>query len=507
VNDSVTSTIPQSERRWRTILLALALSHLVLALGVVLARIGYRFELEWMEGAMVDHVARLLEGQKLYVRPTMDFVSYNYPPLYYWLSGALARLMGLGFLPLRLVSLLGTLGCLALLYVWAKRETGDRLAGVLSMGLFAATFKVGGAWFDVARVDMLALFLLLAAFWVLRQGKGVRSGLAGGALVTLAFLTKQVMLAAALPLMLLLAMTRRSQAAGLWGTVIVAGGLATWLLDRANDGWYLYYVFDLPRRLPPSWPAAADFWVKDVLGTTAIATLVAALYPLLRWRGDSAGRVRFDLAAVAGLVAVSWASRLPIGGFNNVLLPAYLGLALLFGPGVHAALQWVRGAPPRYAEPLARGLCALCALQLVWLAYNPVSQVPRPRDAAAGRWLLERIAQVQGEVLMPYHGYLPRLAGKRTYAHWMSVSDVVRWDARGQGARLEQEIREAMRAHRFTVVILDTSKWLEDLVTEGYREVGPVFDLERKDDFWTVTGLKTRPQLLFGPKPPAGPPD
>ena len=84
-------------------------------LVVALLRIGYPFELEWMEGAVADHVLRILSGQPLYVRPSLDFVPFVYPPLYFYVSAGFAKLLGFSLLPLRLVSLLSSLACFAVI--------------------------------------------------------------------------------------------------------------------------------------------------------------------------------------------------------------------------------------------------------------------------------------------------------------------------------------------------------------------------------------------------------
>ena len=43
-------------------------------------RLPHLFEIEWMEGSMVDHVRRVIDGQPLYVAPSLDFVPFIYPP-------------------------------------------------------------------------------------------------------------------------------------------------------------------------------------------------------------------------------------------------------------------------------------------------------------------------------------------------------------------------------------------------------------------------------------------
>ena len=126
-------------------------------LYVALHRIGYPYELEWLEGGAVEIVRRVAEGQAIYVRPSVHYVPYPYTPLYFWVSGALAHVTGVGFLPLRLVSLLSSLGCCVVLIRIVWSETGDPVAGILASGLFTASFAVSGAWFDIGRVDSFSL--------------------------------------------------------------------------------------------------------------------------------------------------------------------------------------------------------------------------------------------------------------------------------------------------------------------------------------------------------------
>ena len=89
-----------------------------------------------------------------------------YPPLYYYVSAVVALASGIGFFPLRLVSFAASLGAFAIIFSLVRRETGSRAAGILAMGLFAATFREGGSWFDTARVHSLFLLLLLGGVYL-----------------------------------------------------------------------------------------------------------------------------------------------------------------------------------------------------------------------------------------------------------------------------------------------------------------------------------------------------
>src|SRR5690348_1839440 len=68
-------------------------------------RLFYPYDLEWMEGGMLCHALRLLEGKPIYAAPSVDFIPYLYTPLYPALLAALGRVVGLGYLLARLVSI------------------------------------------------------------------------------------------------------------------------------------------------------------------------------------------------------------------------------------------------------------------------------------------------------------------------------------------------------------------------------------------------------------------
>jgi 4-amino-4-deoxy-L-arabinose transferase-like glycosyltransferase len=118
---------PRRERRGldRTpglILGSLALLPVVAYLWVALHRIGYPYELEWLEGGAVSIVQRVHAGHALYVQPSLHYVPWPYPPLYFWVSAGVAQVTGVGFMALRLVSFAASLGTFAAIF--RHREVG-----------------------------------------------------------------------------------------------------------------------------------------------------------------------------------------------------------------------------------------------------------------------------------------------------------------------------------------------------------------------------------------------
>ena len=155
---------------------------------IALLRITYPFELEWLEGGSLDHVRRIFEGEKIYVTPSLDFVPYAYAPLFFYLSAGLAKITGLDFFPLRLISFLSSVGAIVTIFFLIRRETGDKFSGLLASGLFAATFEIGGSFFDIGRVDSLFVFLLLVGMYLSRFADSRKMAGAAGIVFALSFL-------------------------------------------------------------------------------------------------------------------------------------------------------------------------------------------------------------------------------------------------------------------------------------------------------------------------------
>ena len=269
--------------RWLERALALAsVVAIVAAVATVLIRIAYPFELEWTEGWCREHVWRLREGLGIYVAPSLGFAPANYPPLFFHVAEWVSRLFGEGFLPLRLTSALASGGTALLVAASVRRETapgefrpGGRRAfpALVAAGLFAASAPWHGYWFDIARPDALHTFLLLASAATLRAVRPpLASGALAGALLALAFFTKQSAAVAILPLVLLLAIADPLRAAALGGTAaaLAIGGLA--ILDRATQGWHGWYVFQV---------AAAHHPTRALLPSVLIGDLAPVLPALL----------------------------------------------------------------------------------------------------------------------------------------------------------------------------------------------------------------------------------
>jgi dolichyl-phosphate-mannose-protein mannosyltransferase len=468
---------------------------------VACLRLGYPYELEWMEGGSLTQVLHILSGQPLYDRPALDFTPTTYAPLYYYAAALLTLLFHPGFLPLRLLSFTSSLGVCGLLFLLVRRETGRRLYGLVAAGLFAATFSLGGAWFDLARVDSLFLLFILATVYLLRFGASWRAQLAAGVLLALACCTKQSALVLALPFALgSFVLWRRAAAAFALG-MVATFGLAVLALNAQSHGWFLFYFFRLPRFLEVSQLTLAQFFVRDLCKPLPIVLALAILWFALRLARSGRRSALFYLCISAGMLAMTYGSRRYVGAYANNLIPACATLAVLAA----LALAELRAQPGRGGETeggAARwrtgwprvAAAALLLVQFGLLAYDPRRFLPSAADRRAGDELVRRIASLPGDVLIPEHGYLALYAGKPVHAHWMALFDVIRGDP-AIGQPLVAEIREAIRSQRFSALLLATDLWFDQDIHQSYQPAGHL--IEEPGRFLPVIGWKSRPEWLF----------
>src|SRR5690349_9688035 len=92
---------------WRAVALLLTGYFVVILLYVFARRFTYPYDLEWMEGGMLAHALRLVEGRPIYAPPSVDFIPYLYTPGYPAVLFALSKIFPLGYALGRAVSLFG----------------------------------------------------------------------------------------------------------------------------------------------------------------------------------------------------------------------------------------------------------------------------------------------------------------------------------------------------------------------------------------------------------------
>ena len=478
----------------RVAIVAVSVVPTLVYLSVGLRRIGYPFELEWLEGGAVEIVRRVAHGRSMYVAPSIHYVPYPYTPLYFWISGALAHVTGVSFLPLRLVSLLSSLGAAWMIVRIVWRETGDAVAGIVASGLFTATFAVSGAWFDIGRVDSLALLLLLLALSAARRATSGGAGAGVGLFIFVAFMAKQSALLAAGPVVVLLIVTHRRAGLAALGTVAGLLASSTVLLNALTHGWYGYYVFQELTHQGTESAVWVTFFTVDLRHLAwAIGVGLVGLVVHLRHRTAPTTNWRFWMVATGGLVLSGFVSRLHSGGGADVLMPAFAAVALLGGLGYDSLRRGTTAAPGRVGAALA----IVVTVQLVVLRYSPQRLVPTAADETAGTVFIALVRDTPGPVIVTDHPHYATMAGKAPWAQGEAVHDVLRAGPSRARTALVASIDAFARSSRPVTIFSD----LPDVALEGSPmgsfELTPPRVFTCDACFYPVTDLRRRPDYRF----------
>jgi len=489
-------------------LLASAAAYIVLFGVTALVRLGYPFPLEVTEPASLGEVRRILAGQPLYVAPTLDYVPMVYGPIYFYLSALVATIAGATFAPLRLVSLLASLGSMALVFCLVQRETCSRGAGLVAAGILAASNPFGETALDLGRVDALFMFLVLASVYVarlgtLRIGGRARPYLlsASGALLGLAAFTKLPEAAAPIAVGVFIGIAlivRRAVIAFVLGACASAG-LVLLLLRLQADPLATWYVWDLPRQHELGRELLGRFWFSDVLPRFFVALVLGPVFLLGRAAREDRRALQFYTPALASIIGVVWASRSGGGGSQNVLLPAFAVLAILLGVGLHETMRQFDGSSTR-ARTFQAYLMGLCLIQLALVVYDPRAVVPYGTDRVADQKLAAAVSALPGPVFAPdFGGYTTPAQGQQ-----QPIQGAIDELFGGFGGRMTTEgmawradLNQALRQRRFRYVLLETHDCcLTDAVkASGYIDKGAL--IPESDDFYAWKAARTPEAQLF----------
>lgn len=493
-----------------------ASAHILLLLRIFFGRLTYPFDLEWMEGGMLGHALRIALGQPLYAEPSADFISYLYTPLYPFVVGSLGRVFGVSYLLGRLISLLSFFVACGVAFSAVRREADNRrlgwLWGVLAVGLVASSFPHTGAWYDLVRNDSLYLALISSSLYLLRyHHQRIGWVVVAGVLLALGFLTKQtssVFILFAGAAMLLLHWRRLLVLVPVVG--VVAGGTVL-VLDRLTQGWFWRYIFKLHQGHDLYWDR---IWPKTELKLLSLFPAVGAviglwlLVMLVRWVGqrrwpnaDERRRLYWFVLVIVGVAisAIGFATQWAV---ENAYIPGFYFAAIFAGV---AGADLTRQAQQARRPLLLTGLTVLVgvalAVQLTMQLYRPAKHLPQAGWRAAGMRLMERLKNVRGPILMPYHPFYPYLVGKAAGYHQMGINDVTR-----AGLPFPATIRQRAYKQHYAAIVLDTSPERRpdyDFLLEAYKFS---HHLGSDESPGVVTGYRVRPRYVLVPKTAAGPP-
>lgn len=494
-----------TEKVLMVLLSVFCMGYFLADLFIILSRISYPYQLEWLEGASLVQVHRILQGQTLYVKPSVNFVPFIYPPLFFYICAVAARIVGFGFGALRLVSFLSTITCGSILFVAVREKTNSIFAGILAAGSFASAFMLTGQWFDIARSDMLAAALCISAVFMAREkgpnGK-YRDDLLGGILFSFSFFAKQYTLSVFLVVVLYYLVFNWRSAVRVVLAFAVTTAILFGIFWLNSGGWIYYYLFEIPAaHIFNFQPGAVISALRSQFSVNFLFVIVAILPAFVTPRRifkDKAYRYYFVVAA--GLVGAAVLGRLNKYSASNVYVPSYLGIALLLG----LQMEWLvnfsfqPGSEPRRKYFLIAE-CLILALQFCLLApaYLSTSTLPTKQDLAAGNSLVQMIKQYNGDVVMPDEEYLTLYAGKPSFYDEMAMSEIS-----GQGNQyampqwpaIDVETRQLIHSPTVSALIVDYYDAMRSDIA-GCRKEKIMYPDSKT--FIPVAGAQSRPNYII----------
>jgi len=432
--------------------LALALMFIVMFLSIAMLSVNYPFHLEWMEGQSIDTIARVAKNRPIYTEPTLEYVPFIYTPLYFYVSGMLAKLVGVDFFVGRLVSILSILATGVLLFAWVRKEGGDRLSAWVAAGIFFATYPLSGRWFDVARVDSLFVCLSVASMYVFIYRQNTVGALLTAALLTAAFFTKQSALIIAAPVLAAMFLINRHHALVTAASLTIVMFTSITIANLLSDDWFNFYVFEAPSGHWMDWRYFLGFWAEDMAHPLPLAMFLVLLCLIQLLVQQKKGAL-LHLAFAAGLVGSAYVSRLHWGGYSNVLIPAHLCLALYSGLALALYGKYFKATP--HAELLLI-VPSMVLSQLLLLIYNPVPFVPTKESVRKGEVFLSQLSLINGDIFMPEMQFVQTRVGKRSYSFGMAGFDILRADLGEKNyirEKLRDDLAEAITSQRFAAVM------------------------------------------------------
>ncbi len=330
------------------------------------------FQLDYEEGNILNAAVRLDAGQTAYPDPHVyPNILDPYGPVGYWVAAESVRLGGVNLTPARLVMLVCGVAIAILLVLLTREWTGS---GVLAaaFGLYFVANGVARAWLPLLRVDLLAIALSLAGFWLCMpaaaDGRGAgRWWLPSALLFALALFVKYTALAAPAACVLYLLVRRELRRALLLGGTLGALCLAGCLWMQAVTGGQFFFHMFRTHPDPYTFRRLAGIFILVEPSVVALVPLLLAFF--LTKARQSLGALLYLLCAV-GVVLVTGGKA---GSFINHFLEPIAACSLAGALGYQA---WAESPRAPRLLPLLPCLVGCVALYMAGAFTQDARVVP-----------------------------------------------------------------------------------------------------------------------------------
>ena len=421
-------------------------------------RMSYELDFDWMEQQVLQSVIRASQGLRIFQASQLDYTPTIYPPVYYYVTAFVSKFSEIDFPTARLVSWCAVLGTIILSFSTARKISGSLVAGFLTVSFYLAAYHFCGLTYESARVDSLALFLVLLTFiFSLKLDRFYLIAIFYTLALTTLF-TKQTTLLpiAALLLAILIEDVKKGMIIGLLLTLI--GGLLVFLCNLNSNGWLLFYTFTVPQSHKITNLEAFFHEVSDILwpGLILQFAAIAGSISLYVIKKDSENRDKMYLAFFSlGLIMMSVVPRIKEGGnFNNysaMILAISLWIGILF-----SSLRKKSLAPA----------CLIVLFVFLFaykLSYNYIqikSEIPSNLNNSKKVSIYQNL---QAPIYAPQDPLVSSFSGNNQSAHWGVTYDIYNLPDLEQQT-FSNKLNDAISHTRFNTIILSSYLWHRELI-------------------------------------------
>lgn len=501
-----TKLLEKSELFLKLTMLLIASASVLSFIIVAIIRINYPYELEWIEEGILAHVMRVIQGQPIYVHPTLEYVPFIYPPLFYYLSAFLANIIGAGYAPLRIISFLSSLGIAAIVFLFVKRETKDLLSSFIASSFFISCYSAVLFWYDIGRVDVLTLFLFFSFLYLIRFYSSYIIYMVAGILITLSFLSKQEGLPLSIPIIIYLYFIDWRKAIVLTVSLILSLMFAVILLDYINNSIFSYYTISLPLKIlknsiQPT--RLISIWTKDLIKPIPILISLYIYFLLFAKKYLTDKRYTFYIVISICIILGCLPYRTIRYGNSNALMPAFIILAIVSGIAFFLIKTQLETSSLDIKNKLKIMFYFVVIIHFILLIYTPVEVLPTETQRANEEKLIAEISKIKGEVFIPSHSYLATFAGKRESAHISGLDDLLSSDDSMYRNYLFNDLMNALKEQRYGAIVTDQF-WFTN-GGEIMKQMSKYYEVERDEDGMVKTYRLSnqdfsRPTIIFIPR-------
>jgi len=422
-------------------------------LPVVLSRLSFPMGVEHQEEIHTGIVYWWIRGKALYAEPSLEVSSWIYTPGYYFAARLWSAIFGLSIPSLRALSWVSVFLTAIVVNEISKTHRDQHGFGWGWLPLYLAFFGFYG-WIDLAMKDSFHILLVFTAYLLLFRAlfslKDRRAKIAAylsGVVWALAAMTKQTTvlnLVALVPCVFLVDRRNGVRLCVAFGVAMLVMVLASVL---AWGTFFLEWTYFIPQKHEYRLHVAFDhlsFFASRAFPLFLIVAVALLRSDQRRSEGapDSPSPFGFgpkEIVLGGFLLGCALASFIPAGKdgggiYNYPIFAAALSFAAII------SLSYL-------VNNRAFLLVLLLPLTIVDFRHRAV-----PAQSYAGLEHLKKIIQaVNGPVWVPYHPWLPKLAGKEPMASWESAFG--QWGA--GGGRMPPSWEPAITGRLFDLIILD----------------------------------------------------